>query len=159
PGSSSRAAPAPRSSFRTARPDRSNRSEQRHDHQTGRRRDDMNAAISSALLEGPRFPSLSVRDLAGTSFKPAHLGAILDEGRQRGFFEVHAENYMGAGGPPHRALEALRRDHPLSLHGVCMSIGGPEPPDKAHLVRFRTLVERYEPALVSEHLAWSTHDN
>ncbi|HXH45514.1 MAG TPA: DUF692 domain-containing protein [Bradyrhizobium sp.] len=94
---------------------------------------------------------------AGTSFKPEHLRAILDGGARCGFFEVHAENYMGAGGPPHRALEAIRRDHPLSLHGVCMSIGGPRPLDKAHLARFRALVARYQPALVSEHLAWSTH--
>jgi uncharacterized protein (UPF0276 family) len=120
----------------------------------------MNAAISSRLLaaEPPRFPALRMRGLAGTSFKPEHLAAILGEGQQRGFFEVHAENYVGAGGPPHRALEAVRRDHPLSLHGVCMSIGGERPLDKAHLQRFRDLVERYEPALVSEHLAWSTHD-
>lgn len=96
--------------------------------------------------------------VAGTSFKPEHLPAILDGGARRGFFEVHAENYMGAGGPPHRALEAIRRDHPLSLHGVCMSIGGPRPLDKAHLARFRALVARYQPALVSEHLAWSTHE-
>lgn len=102
--------------------------------------------------------SLPVGGVAGTSFKPEHLGAILDEGPQRGFFEVHAENYMGAGGPPHRMLEGLRRDHPLSLHGVCMSIGGPEPLDRAHLARFRGLVARYQPALVSEHLAWSTHE-
>ncbi|MHC6155819.1 MNIO family bufferin maturase [Bradyrhizobium elkanii] len=120
----------------------------------------MNAAISSRSLaaEPPRFPALRMDGLAGTSFKPEHLAAILDEGPQRGFFEVHAENYMGAGGPPHRALEAVRRDHPLSLHGVCMSIGGERPLDKAHLKRFRDLVERYEPALISEHLAWSTHD-
>lgn len=96
--------------------------------------------------------------VAGTSFKPEHLAAILEGGPRRGFFEVHAENYMGAGGPPHRALEAIRRDHPLSLHGVCMSIGGPRPLDKAHLARFRSLVARYQPALVSEHLAWSTHE-
>jgi uncharacterized protein (UPF0276 family) len=120
----------------------------------------MNAAISSRLFaaESPRFPALAMRGLAGTSFKPEHLAAILDAGPQRGFFEVHAENYMGAGGPPHRALETVRRDHPLSLHGVCMSIGGERPLDKAHLTRFRDLVMRYEPALVSEHLAWSTHD-
>jgi hypothetical protein len=120
----------------------------------------MNAAIKSPLLaaEPPCFPAAPVRGLAGTSFKHKHLAAILDEGKSRGFFEVHAENYMGAGGPPHRALEAVRRDHPLSLHGVCMSIGGPGPLDKTHLARFRALVERYEPALVSEHLAWSTHE-
>jgi len=104
-----------------------------------------------------RFPS-PIGGVAGTSFKHEHLKPILADGPQRGFFEVHAENYMGAGGPPHRALEAIRRDHPLSLHGVCMSIGGPRPLDKAHLARFRGLVARYQPAMVSEHLAWSTHE-
>lgn len=103
-----------------------------------------------------RFPP-PLGGVAGTSFKPAHLAAILAEAPQRGFFEVHAENYMGAGGPPHRQLEAIRRDHPLSIHGVCMSIGGPQPLDRDHLGRFRHLVARYQPSLVSEHLAWSTH--
>jgi uncharacterized protein (UPF0276 family) len=70
------------------------------------------------------------------------------EGGQDGFFEVHAENYMGAGGAPHHALERIRRDHPISLHGVCISIGGPQPLDRAHLERFRALIERYEPALL-----------
>ncbi len=105
-----------------------------------------------------RFPVLPIGGLAGTSFKHQHLAEIRSQGRGRGFFEVHAENYMGAGGPPHRALEALRYDFPISLHGVCMSIGGERPLDRAHLARFRQLVERYEPALVSEHLAWSTHE-
>ncbi|WP_445220180.1 DUF692 domain-containing protein [Bradyrhizobium sp. Pa8] len=104
-----------------------------------------------------RFPA-PVGGVAGTSFKPEHFPAIQAAEPRRGFFEVHAENYMGAGGPPHRALEAIRRDHPLSLHGVCMSIGGPQPLDKAHLARFRSLVARYQPALVSEHLAWSSHE-
>ena len=105
-----------------------------------------------------RLPAYPISGLAGASFKHEHLTAILAEGRQSGFFEVHAENYMGAGGPPHHALERIRRDHPISLHGVCMSIGGPQPLDRTHLERFRGLVERYEPALVSEHLAWSTHE-
>jgi hypothetical protein len=120
----------------------------------------MNAATKTAASAAIslRFPALPIGGLAGTSFKHEHLSAILAEGRQRGFFEVHAENYMGAGGPPHRALETLRRDHPISLHGVCMSIGGERPLDSAHLKRFRDLVARYEPALVSEHLAWSTHE-
>lgn len=105
-----------------------------------------------------RFPAHPAAGLAGTSFKHEHLPAIMKAGTQRGFFEVHAENYMGAGGPPHDALTRIRRDYPVSLHGVCMSIGGPEPLDKTHLGRFKALVDRYEPALVSEHLAWSTHD-
>src|ERR1700751_5836649 len=120
----------------------------------------MSAAVLSGLLatEPPRFPGFRVDGVAGSSFKHEHFAAIVNEGRQRGFFEVHAENYMGAGGPPHRALETLRRDFPISLHGVCMSIGGERPLDKAHLARFQHLVERYDPALVSEHLAWSTHE-
>jgi len=111
-------------------------------------------------LEAPalRFPAYPVAGLAGASFKPEHLPSILADRERRRFFEVHAENYMGAGGPPHRSLEIIRREYPVSLHGVCMSIGGPGALDKAHLERFRRLVERYEPALVSEHLAWSTHE-
>jgi uncharacterized protein (UPF0276 family) len=112
-----------------------------------------------ARASGPsRFPAHAMAGLAGASFKHEHLPAILSEGKQDGFFEVHAENYMGAGGPPHHALTRIRQEHPVSLHGVCMSIGGPQPLDEAHLKRFQALVDRYEPALVSEHLAWSTHE-
>jgi uncharacterized protein (UPF0276 family) len=120
----------------------------------------MNAITSIADSRRPerfRFPASSVAGLAGTSFKPQHLPAIQAQARRGAFFEVHAENYMGAGGPAHRALEHIRSDYPVSLHGVCMSIGGPQALDLAHLARFRSLVRRYEPALVSEHLAWSTH--
>jgi uncharacterized protein (UPF0276 family) len=113
---------------------------------------------STARVSGLRFPAHAVAGLAGTSLKAEHLSAIFAEPRHEGFFEVHAENYMGAGGPPHDALTRIRRDYPVSLHGVCMSIGGPQPLDKIHLGRFKDLVDRYEPALVSEHLAWSTHD-
>jgi uncharacterized protein len=118
----------------------------------------MTTSIAPDTSAVPLRYSAPIGGVAGTSFKPEHLQAILGAKPQRGFFEVHAENYMGAGGPPHRALEAIRRDHPISLHGVCMSIGGPQPLDKAHLGRFRGLVARYQPALVSEHLAWSTHE-
>lgn len=113
--------------------------------------------LHSAVSGDLRFPAHPVAGLAGTSLKHEHLPAILAEAKRTGFFEVHAENYMGAGGPPHHALARIRRDYPLSLHGVCMSIGGPQPLDKVHLRRFKALVDRYAPALVSEHLAWSTH--
>ncbi len=105
-----------------------------------------------------RFPAHPIAGLAGTSLKHEHLPSILADNTSGGFFEVHAENYMGAGGPPHHTLTHIRRDFPVSLHGVCMSIGGPQPLDKTHLGRFKDLVDRYEPALVSEHLAWSTHN-
>jgi uncharacterized protein (UPF0276 family) len=94
----------------------------------------------------------------GVGFKAEHFDAILQSRPQLSFFEVHAENYMGAGGPPHRRLEAIRREYPLFVHGVGLSIGGPEPLDHAHLARLARVVERYRPAIVSEHLAWSTHD-
>ncbi|MER8391291.1 DUF692 domain-containing protein [Mesorhizobium sp. M0045] len=113
---------------------------------------------ASRTSKTSRFPAHPVAGLAGTSFKHEHLSAILGDGPVSGFFEVHAENYMGAGGAPHDALARIRRNYPVSLHGVCMSIGGPQPLDKVHLGRFKALVDRYEPALVSEHLAWSTHD-
>ena len=74
-----------------------------------------------------------------------------------GFFEVHAENYMGAGGPPHALLRRVRQSFPLSVHGVGLSIGGAGPLCKEHLRRLKRLIERYEPALFSEHLAWSSH--
>jgi uncharacterized protein len=106
-----------------------------------------------------RFPNHPVAGRAGASFKPEHLHAIAGETAFHGFLEVHAENYMGAGGPPHAALAAIRQRFPVSLHGVTMSIGGPAPLDPMHLARFAALVDRYEPALVSEHLAWSTHDD
>ncbi len=95
---------------------------------------------------------------AGVGFKPEHFDAIMDERPDVGFFEIHAENYMGDGGPPHRRLEALRARYPLSLHGVGLSIGGPRPLDRAHLARLAALNRRYEPGLFSEHLAWSSHD-
>ncbi len=95
---------------------------------------------------------------AGVGLKPQHYRDILDGTPGIGWFEVHAENYMGAGGPPHAYLTAVRERYPLSLHGVGLSIGGSGPLDKDHLGRLRALIERYQPALFSEHLAWSSHD-
>lgn len=95
---------------------------------------------------------------AGVGLKPEHYRIILETAPDLGFFEVHAENYMGAGGPPHRYLAAIRERYPLSLHGVGLSIGGDRPLDRDHLARLKALITRYEPALFSEHLAWSTHD-
>ena len=95
---------------------------------------------------------------AGVGLKPEHYRVILATEPDIGFFEVHAENYMGAGGPPHRYLTAIRDRYPLSLHGVGLSIGGAEPLDRDHLLRLKDLIRRYQPGLFSEHLAWSTHD-
>jgi uncharacterized protein (UPF0276 family) len=94
---------------------------------------------------------------AGVGLKPQHYREILETSPDIGFFEVHAENYMGAGGPPHRYLSAIRERYPLSLHGVGLSIGAAQPLDHDHLARLKNLIGHYRPGLFSEHLAWSSH--
>jgi uncharacterized protein (UPF0276 family) len=94
---------------------------------------------------------------AGVGFKPQHFDDILAQRQPLGFFEVHAENYVGAGGVPHAQLAELRERYALSIHGVGLSIGSPQPLDRVHLVRLKTLCDRYQPESFSEHLAWSSH--
>lgn len=101
--------------------------------------------------------SSRVAACAGVALKPQYYAEVLQGRPPLGFFEVHAENYMGAGGPPHRYLTEIRERYPLSLHGVGLSIGADRPLDQAHLQRLACLLRRYEPGLFSEHLAWSTH--
>jgi uncharacterized protein (UPF0276 family) len=95
---------------------------------------------------------------AGIGLKPLHVDEILRHGAAVDFFEVHAENYMVAGGPFLRHLEQVRARWPLSIHGVGLSIGADGPLDARHLDRLAALVQRFEPHWVSEHLAWSSHD-
>ena len=95
---------------------------------------------------------------AGAGLKPEHQRHILEARPDVGWFEVHAENYMGAGGPPHHFLERVRALYPLSVHGVGLSIGSADGMAPGHLSRLKTVVDRYQPFIVSEHLAWSTHD-
>lgn len=93
---------------------------------------------------------------AGLGLKPQHFDAALDCSSAGLWFEVHPENYMVAGGPRLAWLEAIRSTHPVSLHGVALSLAADAEPDAAHLRRLAELTRRFEPALVSEHLAWST---
>jgi hypothetical protein len=95
---------------------------------------------------------------AGVGFKAEHFDEALAAPAADLWFEVHAENYMVAGGPRLAMLEAIRRQRPLSLHGVGMSLAGAAAPDPDHLYALKRLVDRFEPALVSEHLAWSRLD-
>jgi len=94
---------------------------------------------------------------AGVGFKPAHFRDILAAAQPIGFIEVHAENYMGAGGPPHAQLAALRERYALSMHGVGLSIGSMRSLDRDHLARLKKLCDQYAPESFSEHLAWSSH--
>ncbi|MEM8686823.1 MAG: DUF692 domain-containing protein [Pseudomonadota bacterium] len=95
---------------------------------------------------------------AGVGLKASHYEDILQGKPDLGWFEIHAENYMGDGGKPHHTLRQIREHYPLSCHGVGLSIGSAKGLDPDHLDRLKKVVERYEPGLVSEHLAWSTHD-
>jgi uncharacterized protein (UPF0276 family) len=99
-----------------------------------------------------------IPDRVGVGFKAQHAEAILNAPPDLGWLEVHPENYMVPGGPRHALLEAVRDLYPLSLHGVALSLGGSERLDREHLIALRALVDRYEPGLVSEHLAWSAQD-
>ncbi|MBN9540314.1 MAG: DUF692 domain-containing protein [Alphaproteobacteria bacterium] len=98
---------------------------------------------------------------AGAGLKPEHYRDILEGRPGVDWFEVHAENYMGAGngagGPPHVFLERIRARYPLAVHGVGLSIGSADGLAPGHLARLAAVVARYQPLLVSEHLAWSTH--
>ena len=100
----------------------------------------------------------SVPASVGIGLKAQHYRDVLDTRPALGFFEVHTENYMGAGGAPHRYLEAIREIYPLSFHGVGLSLGSAEGISQDHLAQTRALIERYQPGLVSEHLSFSVVD-
>jgi uncharacterized protein (UPF0276 family) len=91
---------------------------------------------------------------AGIGLRFQHHQAVIDTCPDVAWFEVHTENYMG-GGAPLRYLDAIRRDFPVSLHGVGLSLGSAEGLDQAHLERIRQVAERVEPGQISEHVAWS----
>ena len=91
---------------------------------------------------------------AGIGLRAPHVAEVMATRPAVAFLEVHTENYLG-GGPAVAALEGLRHDYPVSLHGVGLSLGGADPLDDRHLLRVKGLVDRIQPVLVSEHLAWS----
>lgn len=93
---------------------------------------------------------------AGLGLKPQHYRDALEASVDGLWFEVHPENYMCDGGPRLAWLQAIRERRPLSLHGVGLSLAADEDPDTEHLRALRALADRFEPFVVSEHLAWST---
>jgi uncharacterized protein (UPF0276 family) len=93
---------------------------------------------------------------AGIGLRAGHMSEVMTTRPRVGWLEVHAENHLGGGGL--RALEALREDYPISIHAVGLSLGRADDLDQRHLARLRRLVERVEPAVVSEHLSWSSFD-
>jgi uncharacterized protein (UPF0276 family) len=122
--------------------------------------------LSEARLEKTAGPSTHPADFfggavptlpasAGIGLRSPHVRQVKTERPAVAWLEVHSENYFADGGPALRALDDLRADYPLSLHGVGMSIGSADPLDRMHLAKLKRLVDRVDPALVSEHLCWS----
>jgi len=91
----------------------------------------------------------------GIGLRHTHMRDFVENPPAVGWIEVHSENYLGRGGPRNRALERIRRDYPMSCHGVGLSLGSCEGLDRDHLARLRTLMDRFQPGLVSEHVSWS----
>lgn len=101
------------------------------------------------------FDSGPIPASAGIGLRHAHLEEFPTSRPAVGWVEVHAENFFGDGGAPLIHLERVRRDMPLSLHGVGMSLGSADRPDPNHLARFKALTDRFAPGLISEHVAWT----
>ena len=91
----------------------------------------------------------------GIGLKARHYQQILEGQHGLEWFEIHPENFMCEGGLPHAYLSKIREDYAISMHGVGMSLGSSQGIDAEHLNRLKAIVDRYEPAQVSEHIAWS----
>jgi len=117
----------------------------------------MSTPLQPATLHRAQAVGSELPPRTGLGLKTEHFQTVLETRPDLGFFEVHAENYMVAGGPFHHYLGLIREQYPLSLHGVGLSIGAEGPLDNEHLKRLARLIERYQPQSFSEHLAWSTH--
>ena len=100
-------------------------------------------------------PNCLIPVAAGIGLRAPHVREVLATRPPVAWFEVHSENYYADGGPALAALDRIRADYPLSLHGVGLSLGSADPLDRAHVAKLRRLIARAEPALVSEHLCWS----
>lgn len=103
----------------------------------------------SIVHDAPPMPAA-----AGIGLRAPHVQRIVHERPPIAWLETHSENLFAAGGALHAALDSIRGDYPLSLHGVGLSLASADALDYAHLTRLKALVDRYQPALVSEHLCW-----
>ena len=104
--------------------------------------------------EEPAFQARPIPAKAGIGLRPPHFKRVLNERPPIPWFELHSENFFCAGGEPLEVLTHVRRDYPVSLHGVGLSLGRTDGPDHDHLQKLRQLIQRFTPALVSEHLCW-----
>lgn len=106
----------------------------------------------------PQRPTAPIPARAGIGLRAEHYREVVATRPAVAWLEVHSENYFGEGGAPHYYLEQVRRDYPLSLHGVGLSLGSADALNRTHLGKLKALIQRYEPGLVSDHLSWSSVD-
>ena len=103
-------------------------------------------------------PNAQIPAKAGVGLRARHYREILEQRPRIGWLEVHSENFFGEGGQPLFFLEKIRPHYPLSLHGVGLFLGSTDPLNLDHLDRLKSLIERFEPDFVSEHLCWGSVD-
>ena len=108
--------------------------------------------------ETERYSAAPIPVCAGIGLRAPHYREIAEQRPTIGWLETHSDNYFGAGGAPLRYLEDLRRDYPLSLHGVGLSLGSADELNPIHLKKLKNLIDAFQPGLVSEHLSWSSID-
>ncbi len=106
--------------------------------------------LDNACGPAPAWPRLGF----GAGLRAEHYSDILATATGLDWFEAITENYMDSGGRPLHVLEQVRRDYPIALHGVALSIGSMDPIDRSYLDRLGALADRIEPALVTDHLCW-----
>jgi uncharacterized protein (UPF0276 family) len=111
------------------------------------------AGPSALILQMDRaeFPALGY----GVGLRRPHYSHVIDDHPAIDWFEVISENFMVAGGRPLEVLEAVRRDYPIAMHGVSLSIGSTDPLNRDYLRRLHELARRFEPAWISDHLCWT----
>src|SRR5882672_6409201 len=114
------------------------------------------AAVAPAPTRDPMPANPGIGPRAGIGLRAQHHLRVLSDAPAVAWFEAHTENYFADGGAHVEALARIRANYPLSLHGVGLSLGSADPLDVAHLGRVRRAVNRFEPALLSEHLSWSS---
>lgn len=99
------------------------------------------------------LPSIDTRQ-AGIGLRAPHYAELIEKKPPLGLLEIHSENFFGDGGPALKTLESFRAHYPISCHGVGLSLGSTDPISSEHLAKLKRLVDRIEPAIVSEHLCW-----
>lgn len=110
--------------------------------------------MSTSPVQSTDAVAGSIPASAGIGLRAPHVDRVLNERPSIPWFEIHSENLFAEGGPLHDAMDLIRTRYPLSLHGVGLSLGSADALDRLHLAHLASLVDRYQPALVSEHLCW-----